>query len=200
MDLSGFTPLQADLEFVCFMIDVIHNYYPRRLARILLVDAPDVFESFWKGVCPLLHHYKDLHLQKLELGWMSHADIHETHPISTMNFSQRSIRRFRVYEGDMCTAAGKDASHEGRGLRLQDGLVKWTPHPVIVTIGDNRDYIRVPLFLLYHYYRGPPNGLCRTWRSLPLPLRHASTDQYGGFPKSGGTFLGVPVIRIIGVI
>ena len=59
VDLSGFTPLQADLEFVCFMIDVIHNYYPRRLARILLVDAPDLFESFWKSICPLLHHYKD---------------------------------------------------------------------------------------------------------------------------------------------
>ena len=27
--------------------------------------------------------------------------------------------------------------------------VRWTPHPVIVTIGDNRDYIRV---LLYSYY------------------------------------------------
>ena len=27
--------------------------------------------------------------------------------------------------------------------------LRWTPHPVIVTIGDNRDYIRV---LLYSYY------------------------------------------------
>ena len=27
--------------------------------------------------------------------------------------------------------------------------VRWTPHPVIVTIRDNRDYIRV---LLYSYY------------------------------------------------
>ena len=26
---------------------------------------------------------------------------------------------------------------------------RWTPHPVIVTLGDNRDYIRV---LLYAYY------------------------------------------------
>ena len=37
--------------------------------------------------------------------------------------------------------------------------IRWTPHPVIVTIGDNRDYIRV---LLYSYYAtitgwgGPP--------------------------------------------
>ena len=29
------------------------------------------------------------------------------------------------------------------------GYVRWTPHPVIVTIRDNRDYIRV---LLYSYY------------------------------------------------
>ena len=28
-------------------------------------------------------------------------------------------------------------------------LSRWTPHPVIVTIMDNRDYIR---FLLYSYY------------------------------------------------
>ena len=27
--------------------------------------------------------------------------------------------------------------------------VRWTPHPVIVTIGDHRDYIRV---LIYSYY------------------------------------------------
>ena len=27
--------------------------------------------------------------------------------------------------------------------------VRWTPHPVIVTIRDNRDYLRV---LLYSYY------------------------------------------------
>ena len=33
------------------------------------------------------------------------------------------------------------------------------PHPVIVTLGDNRDVFKGPLmFLLYHYYRvgGPP--------------------------------------------
>lgn len=60
IDLNGFSPLQADLEFVCFMVDVIHNYYPRRFARILLVDAPQMFESFWRSVCPMLHHYQDL--------------------------------------------------------------------------------------------------------------------------------------------
>ncbi|CAJ1437247.1 unnamed protein product [Effrenium voratum] len=60
VDLNGFSPLQADLEFVCFMVDVIHNYYPRRFGKVLLVDAPDLFESFWRSVCPMLHHYQDL--------------------------------------------------------------------------------------------------------------------------------------------
>ena len=38
------------------------------------------------------------------------------------------------------------------------------PHPVIVTIRDNKDYVRVLflIFLLYHYYRvrGPPKICC----------------------------------------
>ena len=38
----------------------------------------------------------------------------------------------------------------GRGkIRSSQTCLRWTPHPVIVTIGDNRDYIRV---LLYSYY------------------------------------------------
>ena len=44
----------------------------------------------------------------------------------------------------------------GVGWRAQTGClrrtgfgVRWTPHPVIVTIGDNRNYVRV---LLYSYY------------------------------------------------
>ena len=47
------------------------------------------------------------------------------------------------------------------GVHTYTGLgFRWTPYPVIVTIMDNKDYIRVPLiFLLYHYYRvgGPSN-------------------------------------------
>ena len=33
--------------------------------------------------------------------------------------------------------------------RLSREYIRWTPHPVIVTVRDNRDYIRV---LLYFYY------------------------------------------------
>ena len=45
------------------------------------------------------------------------------------------------------------------------------PHPVIVTIGDNRDYSRVLLYsYLFHYYRvgGPPKA-CYMPRH---PLQH----------------------------
>ena len=36
--------------------------------------------------------------------------------------------------------------------------LRWTPHPVIVRIRDNKNYIWVLLFSHYHYYRvgGPP--------------------------------------------
>ena len=33
------------------------------------------------------------------------------------------------------------------------GRLRWTPHPVIVIIRDNKDYIRILIFLIYHYYR-----------------------------------------------
>ena len=36
----------------------------------------------------------------------------------------------------------------GQGAVSRALLIRWTPHPVIVTIGDNRDFIRV---LLYYY-------------------------------------------------
>ena len=62
----------------------------------------------------------------------------------------------------------------------------WTPHPVIVTIGDNRDYIRVLLYsyYIYHYYRvgGPPKGfhVCLGEDKFVVPassLRTPSTRQ-----------------------
>ena len=42
---------------------------------------------------------------------------------------------------------------QGLGFRAPGpgglGVYRWTPHPVMVTIMDNKDYIRV---LLYSYY------------------------------------------------
>lgn len=60
IDLQGFSPLQADLEFAVFLVQALHDYYPGRFARILLVDAPDIFRSFWENVRPLLHRYATL--------------------------------------------------------------------------------------------------------------------------------------------
>merc|ERR1712216_865986 len=59
-DLRGFSPLQADLEFAYFLVEVIHNYYPGRFARILLFDAPEAFKVFWDSIRPLLHRYAEL--------------------------------------------------------------------------------------------------------------------------------------------
>ena len=58
--------------------------------------------------------------------------------------------------------------------------LRWTPHPVIVTIRDNRDYIRV---LLYSYYatlqgRGPPNLNPLRFRA-PASFTKTSTDDRG---------------------
>ena len=38
---------------------------------------------------------------------------------------------------------------KGPGTQILGVKVRWTPHPVIATIRDNRDYIKV---LLYSYY------------------------------------------------
>ena len=50
------------------------------------------------------------------------------------------------------------------------GLLRWTPHPVIVTIRDSKDYNKV---LLYSYYAtirggGPPKGLHWGFRAQGL--------------------------------
>ena len=56
---------------------------------------------------------------------------------------------------------GSQQLYDPRPPSLNPKALRWTPHPVIVAIRDNRDYnYQGPLiFLLYHYYRvgGPPN-------------------------------------------
>mmetsp|Transcript_53340 Transcript_53340/g.147765 ORF Transcript_53340/g.147765 Transcript_53340/m.147765 type:complete len:138 (-) Transcript_53340:174-587(-) len=59
-DLRGFSPLQWDPEFVFFLIDALYNYYPGRVARVLLVGAPEIFGTFWETVRPLLGRYAAL--------------------------------------------------------------------------------------------------------------------------------------------
>ena len=54
---------------------------------------------------------------------------------------------------------------------------KWTPHPVIVTIRDHRDYIRVLLFFYYTTIAGwgPPRLYC-------LELGSSCSRSFGSFP------------------
>ena len=46
----------------------------------------------------------------------------------------------------MALAAKTDFQSPGLGLR---GHIRWTPHPVIVAIRDNKDYTRVPFYSYY---------------------------------------------------
>ena len=78
--------------------------------------------------------------------------------------------------------------------------VRWTPHPVIVTIMDNKDYIRV---LLYSYYTTITRwGVLLRSTFLAFGV-HAQSLTWNllatiwGFPKIRGTPLGVPIIRTI---
>ena len=55
--------------------------------------------------------------------------------------------------------------------------LRWTPHPVIVTIRDNRDYIRVLVCSYYTTITGWGVLLRYTWAAQP---GSESTDQEAG--------------------
>lgn len=59
-DVRDFSPLQADLEFAGFLINMLHSYYPGRTGRVLFVGAPKVFKDFWAGLQPVLGRYAAL--------------------------------------------------------------------------------------------------------------------------------------------
>ena len=67
-------------------------------------------------------------------------------------------------------------------------LLRRTPHPVIVTIRDKKDYIRVLLYSIIHYYRvgGPPKLL----RLLPRNLLMPADDDGNQSPRSEASNLG----------
>ncbi|KAM7275291.1 hypothetical protein ACFE04_017157 [Oxalis oulophora] len=60
IDLRGFRTENADLNFVVFLFDVFYHYYPKRLGRILFVDAPFIFQPFWQLAKPLLKPFVPL--------------------------------------------------------------------------------------------------------------------------------------------
>ena len=71
------------------------------------------------------------------------------------------LKRTKAESNSCATPFGRS---DPRGIKDCLGVIRWTPHPVIVTIRDNKDYIRV---LLYSYYTlnpkpilgGPPKGV-----------------------------------------
>ena len=69
-------------------------------------------------------------------------------------------------------------------------LIRWTPHPVIVTIRDNRDHIRV---LFYSYYTtitgwggAPPNPLIIRVPFFLLFSFNKETPKYKGHKGTTG--------------
>ena len=71
---------------------------------------------------------------------------------------------------------------DGSALRKRQGCLRWTPHPVIVTIMDNKDYIRV---LLYSYYT--------TITGWGVLLRDVQRVQTWG---EGEAWMGDPLFRV----
>ena len=90
---------------------------------------------------------------------------------------------------------------EGFRLRVQDlegrpggfpgGVVwiyvRWTPHPVIVTIRDNKDYIRV---LLYSYYT-----TITGWTLRYTPHTLGLKPKSRGFGKGHGMAFNLMIVR-----
>ncbi|GAB2269812.1 hypothetical protein Dimus_004730 [Dionaea muscipula] len=60
VDLRGFGIENADVKFLTFLFDVFYYYYPKRLAEVLFVDAPFVFQPIWQIAKPLLKSYASL--------------------------------------------------------------------------------------------------------------------------------------------
>lgn len=53
-DLSGFGPKSMDYEVVRRLIELLANYYPERLGLVLLLNAPSIFNVFWRFIRPYI--------------------------------------------------------------------------------------------------------------------------------------------------
>ena len=82
-DLRRFRARNADIGYAKFLIDVFFNFYPRRLGRVLFVDAPLIFQPPWQIIKPLLGKYSSLVRfvrsgEELEAYFDSRDDLPET--------------------------------------------------------------------------------------------------------------------------
>ena len=57
IDLYAFGRRNADFAFMRFLVDALYAFYPRRVAAVLLVDAPPGFAAVWAVVRPWLGKY-----------------------------------------------------------------------------------------------------------------------------------------------
>jgi len=53
-DLSGFGRKSMDYEVVKRLFLLLANYYPERLGQVLLLNAPKVFNVFWRVISPYI--------------------------------------------------------------------------------------------------------------------------------------------------
>eukprot|EP01023_Acetabularia_acetabulum_P008056 TRINITY_DN13501_c0_g1_i5.p1 TRINITY_DN13501_c0_g1~~TRINITY_DN13501_c0_g1_i5.p1 ORF type:complete len:273 (-),score=42.62 TRINITY_DN13501_c0_g1_i5:150-968(-) len=59
-DMRGYGPANTDLMFVKFLVDLLFVYYPKRVGRVIVVDAPWVFKPVWQLIKPMLRKYSEL--------------------------------------------------------------------------------------------------------------------------------------------
>jgi hypothetical protein len=59
-DLRGFGLQNADFTFVRFLIEAFFDFYPRRAAEVLMVDAPIAFMAPYEMIKPTLGKYGNL--------------------------------------------------------------------------------------------------------------------------------------------
>lgn len=54
VDLEGLRYKNMDIRSLISGLQLLQNYYPERLARLIFVKAPYIFASFWKVASPLV--------------------------------------------------------------------------------------------------------------------------------------------------
>lgn len=59
-DMRGFSSENFDVDFLKFFIQVIIDYFPKRISQVLLLDAPPIVRPMWTPFKPLLGKYANI--------------------------------------------------------------------------------------------------------------------------------------------
>jgi len=70
-DLSGFGTKNMDYEAVKRLFMLLANYYPERLGQVLLLNAPGVFNVFWRVIRPYIDPVTFKKIQFVSKGALS---------------------------------------------------------------------------------------------------------------------------------